>query len=413
MALTNAVTEQNSTTPGRADPEVQPASASVQAGLAQKWAVVIPTTGGPVHIDGLKKRRELPFSMMTLTDDYSALDVSQTYVNFVERVLVEAISDRGPYHMSLSGPIESGRSWELPVALAHLLYDVGRLSQKKDAGVEAKSLEPARGLIWATGTVDANLTPLDGEYWISEKLNRSAELFEAAKARGQTIIIALPKGAAKSSADRAALTDAANHWGAEIAELRSDDDIYALGGRLAPGLIKKPAERLARKLRWPVAIALIFAAALALALGLADFRTATPKPTRPQIADIAVHALNAPKNETCQSAIYSQNRPLDVEPATRNGDVFVVRSGPQLCGFEFTNVSRNAMRLGIDPQLVDAAIIADGEIFQATGQALAPSWQTRILLRQALPDRDIAIWFGEAEKRRMTLRLASMHEDRP
>src|SRR5690606_2634536 len=129
---------------------------------------VIPTTGGPLFIEGIQVRKRLKSSYAVTKGDFRPLAFSPDYARFVSGPLTGHI-DPGPYELSLSGAIDSGRSWELPVLLAHLLHAPERLAASGGLAGEAEGTDAnqATCLVWATGAVDTDLNPAPGTYEIA------------------------------------------------------------------------------------------------------------------------------------------------------------------------------------------------------------------------------------------------------
>ncbi|MEL6748543.1 MAG: hypothetical protein AAFO79_12150, partial [Pseudomonadota bacterium] len=170
-------------------------------GTANKIAVIAPTTGGLVQINGLKLRPRLQHSYVTMAGDFRPLGISADYHRLVagpmaaEGLLAEvADGGRHVYELSLSGDIDSGRSWELPTLVAHLAHADGRL-----VPVAMEGLEPAEvTLIWATGMVDPDLAPQTGDYAIATKTALSGAPLGSHRAAGGDVEVivssALPVG---------------------------------------------------------------------------------------------------------------------------------------------------------------------------------------------------------------------------
>lgn len=131
--------------------------------------VVVPTTGGPVVLRSLKRRPGLPASAAFAAGDYRPLPWSGDYARLAAAGgplsrLAGEVSE--PYELRLSGSFDAGRSWEVPVCLAHGLLARGH---SLTADPEAADL-----VLWATGAVDLDLAVLPGDYALLDKLARSA-----------------------------------------------------------------------------------------------------------------------------------------------------------------------------------------------------------------------------------------------
>ena len=153
----------------------------------KKIAVYIATTNGPVQIE-LISEESIPRSEVVLSGDFIPLDsMSNEYHHFV--------SGSGPvsrafgpsteksFHMELSSPIDSGRSWHLAALIAHGLALRGQLAASDDAPDQ---------IIWATGRLGYNFE-LEADH-LEQKLNLSQELLQMANERGIPVSIAGPVG---------------------------------------------------------------------------------------------------------------------------------------------------------------------------------------------------------------------------
>jgi hypothetical protein len=164
-------------------------SADITSGRKASWRslmIVIPTTRRPVVIVSLKPRPNLPASFVVAEGDFRALPITPDYDWLIgpSGPVGRRVPDvaRSSQELKLSESFESGRSWEVPVSLAHLLVASGRRLTGR--------AEDADLLLWSTGAVDVDLNIADQNYFLEEKLRRSLDLFAAAK--GKTIIAFIP-----------------------------------------------------------------------------------------------------------------------------------------------------------------------------------------------------------------------------
>ena len=111
--------------------------------------VFIATTEGPVAVQRITAEDPDVPSVACRDGTTEVLAISRDYTRFVDRGtgLVAALTGHGAYRLDLDRPVDGGRSWQLPVLLAHLLEAEGRL-----AGPD----EPADLALLATGEVDRN-----------------------------------------------------------------------------------------------------------------------------------------------------------------------------------------------------------------------------------------------------------------
>ncbi|HRD77876.1 MAG TPA: hypothetical protein PK264_18385, partial [Hyphomicrobiaceae bacterium] len=155
-----------------------------------KALVLIPTTTRPVIITEIRERRSLPASSVVVEGDFRALPISRDYDTLVGAAgpLGGLLGSPGlPSHqLKLSEAFETGRSWEVPVSIAHVLIE---------RGVELVSApEDADLIVFATGAVDSDLGIVKERYFLGQKIPAASELL--AKARTNARIVALlPDGA--------------------------------------------------------------------------------------------------------------------------------------------------------------------------------------------------------------------------
>ena len=109
--------------------------------------VFIATTEGPVAVQKITAEDPDVPSVACRDGTTEVLAISRDYTRFVDRGtgLVAALTGHGAYRLDLDRAVDGGRSWQLPVLLAHLLEEEGRL-----AGPD----EPADLALLATGEVD-------------------------------------------------------------------------------------------------------------------------------------------------------------------------------------------------------------------------------------------------------------------
>ena len=203
-------------------------------------AVLLPTTGEIVRIAGIKMRPRLKASYAALAGDFRPLKLSGDYHRFASGPLLTILGDAtGPFELSLTGEIDTGRSWELPTLVAHLATAANALvgAPALDATGALPSAEagdtprPAR-IVWATGKVDPDLAPQPDDYAIAQKCKLSAPLLAAYRTAGIEIVFIVPAGL--DASDREALQALAAENGAPLHEAASLDDVAAALGWSGP-----------------------------------------------------------------------------------------------------------------------------------------------------------------------------------
>ena len=152
-------------------------------------AILVPTTAGPRLVTALVVRPKLPTSLVITADDYRPLgEISARYDALVGPAgpLRSALGlGGGSFELRLDAAIESGRSWELPVALAHALAA---------RGAEIAAAEPDL-VVWATGALDPDLKVKPDDYHVADKLALSRAVLTRFASAGARIVMLLPPGA--------------------------------------------------------------------------------------------------------------------------------------------------------------------------------------------------------------------------
>jgi len=220
-----------------------------------RLAVLVPTTGAILRILTLVPRPGLPHGAAFAEGDYRPLPLSPDYraLTGPEGPVARHLGGQiAPHELRLSGAPDSGRSWEVPVALAHLLLARGWTLTPDWAAADL--------VIWATGAVDLDLTMLPGDYAPERKVALSTSLL--AKARKAVAI--LPPGPGFEAAE-AALTAAGI---ATLSPKTLTEALAALTPAQAPQAAKVvPAPKAAA--RNPIVIVAALVAATAVAAGIA------------------------------------------------------------------------------------------------------------------------------------------------
>jgi len=149
-------------------------------------SVIVPTTAGPRAIVGIISRPRLPASLVITADDYRPLDdITERYDAFAGPAgpLRRALDlGDGSFELRLDAGIETGRSWELPVALAHAAIAAGH-----EIVTEAPEL-----VLWATGALDPDLAVKPDDYHLADKLAHSRARLDEARTAGARILVLLP-----------------------------------------------------------------------------------------------------------------------------------------------------------------------------------------------------------------------------
>lgn len=341
-----------------------------------RFLVVIPTTAGPLTIRSLKPRPALPASAAFADGDYRPLPWSGDYARLVgpDGPLARDAGKRPEsYELRLSGSFDTGRSWEAPVALAHLLLGRGHSLVADPAEAEI--------VLWATGALDLDLRPIAARYALLDKIEQTRALFEAAPQARIAVLLSPDdeQGAAWMRLagilpDRLLKLDGAD-MPAAAAQIEA---------AISPPLpiIIEPAS--APKSRHAVAVVAVLA--LMVFVGAAFMLSGrepeviaqpspliveaeqprppsppevAPPPAKPEPAPVIVEELRAPPGQSCRAVAFDAAAPLRKEVTLGVGRAFETsRNDAGLCGLSFRprdaktagfEISQNLKSLTVTP----------------------------------------------------------------
>ena len=201
--------------------------------------VFIATTEGPVAVQKITAEDPDVPSVACRDGTTEVLAISRDYTRFVARGtgLVAALTGHGAYRLDLDRPVDGGRSWQLPVLLAHLLESEGRL-----AGPD----EPADLTLIATGEVDRDQR-VRRVGRIPEKLAAASDLVARHREGGPPLVLLVP-AADRTPEIEAALRAAGGTAGATVSVLAWERvmGLAALeappAGRPAPNPARAPGD---------------------------------------------------------------------------------------------------------------------------------------------------------------------------
>lgn len=156
--------------------------------------IVVPTTGGPLVMRSLKARPGLPASAAFAQGDYRPLPWSGDYARLAAPggPLSSLTGAMAAHELRLSGSFDAGRSWEVPVCLAHGLLARGHRLVAEPGEADL--------VLWATGAVDLDLAVLSGDYALLDKIERSRALLDSAPQAVRAVL--LPEGPERAEALR-------------------------------------------------------------------------------------------------------------------------------------------------------------------------------------------------------------------
>ena len=358
------------------DPFLDAARLAASANARRRMRVIIPTTAKPVELRAIKRRPRVPASYMAMAGDFRPLALSADYHRFVNGPLRSVVAELPSVELSLSDALDCGRSWELPVLIAHLMEAAGRLG-------EAEAM-----LVWATGMVDADLNPQSADYHIALKLELSRPLFAEAAAQGEAIAMVVPPP--QGPGERHMIAAFCAEFGIALTIASTLEEVLSAFGLVNETLQPESqpdvsSENSAEPASFGVAGAVLADAAFPagsrhrpLALGIAGLAAAglaaagfavfasdpstSPttgyEPERALIAasdSLAVDGLYAEDRAACQAKIYS-GVPLSIEPAVLRSGGFALTARDGLCGLRLRNLSDQSQKLFVDARLTGLAI---------------------------------------------------------
>ena len=147
--------------------------------------VFIATTEGPVAVQRITAEDPDVPSVACRDGTTEVLAISRDYARFVSRGtgLVARLTGHDAYRLDLDRPVDGGRSWQLPVLLAHLLDTEGRL-----AGPD----ESADLTLIATGEVDREQR-VRTVGRLGEKLDAARQFITRHGESGLPLVVLLPE----------------------------------------------------------------------------------------------------------------------------------------------------------------------------------------------------------------------------
>ncbi len=369
-------------------------------------AIVIPTTGGPSQILRLQPLRKAPCSLVFTQDDYKPIEISARYNDFVTTggPLSRALDlPQTRFELRLSSKIESGRSWELPVAIAHWMQLQGH---------DICPVDTAELVIWSTGALDSDMQIIAQDYHLASKLAQSDTLFAPCASKGTRSVILLP-APTESTQGLPALEHTRSHV---IASLRDGMD------RLRP-LISNDQASPVPEVKTTVKKTQGWAVALAFAIGMSSLSALfwvfyDPKPTlvapaaeatipdepdpvaqiqdtgatsQAMLPELVLH--HAPEGTTCRAILFGGREPqISVHSASDGIFDTSERVMPCALGLRLDEAAEGSFAVQIDDALRSRILASD---FRAD-YALAPGQEIVLTLRGAVETPFDYAWILES-----------------
>ena len=326
--------------------------------IGRRIAVLIPTTTELLSIGGLVERPRLPRSHVVSAGDFRSLSISGDYHQLVSGPLQSVAALPGSVELRLSGDIDCGRSWELPVCLAHAVYADGRFTGTAAA---------ADIIVWATGAVDSELGLVRDNYEITRKLTVSLAELGRLAGSGKDVLVLLPRWTPEPDKERAAARldglPASIRFVESLAEAL---EAIGIGLRTPTPQISAAAAEVTEPVRveWKKPLFLL---ACTLAVAAIAFSLSTYHRNRETggtvLESVQVLELHAADRGACIAATMSGEQ-LASRPATRLSDGFLAGAEGSLCGLRFANAGRRPVQLNLDSGLKAHTILGGSPLFQ-------------------------------------------------
>ena len=122
----------------------------------KKYTIIIPTTNNVVGINDIVKEDPLVSSVICENNNLEALPISPFYNSFVKSPtgIIEKLVGHSSFRIDITKPIHNGKSWQLAIAIAHILFKNNILNFSNENQLLTKKTEE---IIWASGTINSNL----------------------------------------------------------------------------------------------------------------------------------------------------------------------------------------------------------------------------------------------------------------
>ena len=139
------------------------------------YTVVIPTTKNVVGISDIIIEDPLVSSVICENNSLEALPISGQYNSFVKSPtgIIEKITGNPSYRIDITSKIQQGNSWQLAIAIAHILHNNKLLSFSNEENLISNNNV---SVIWASGTINANLD-VKGINYLDNKVKKSITFF--------------------------------------------------------------------------------------------------------------------------------------------------------------------------------------------------------------------------------------------
>ncbi|MBJ3776066.1 hypothetical protein [Acuticoccus mangrovi] len=333
------------------DPPPSP-SPNADSARGPTVAVLVPTTGSVAVVASLEEKPHLGRSTVTGVGDFRAFPIEKDYHRLVDGPLRALGGSAHHTHLTLTARVEDGRSWELPILIAHRAVQHGA---RLVADVATADL-----VIFATGSVDGALNPIGHAEFLTQKITNAAPLLATMKPGARALLILGPPAAAT---DLATLEAAAHSIpGSLTATLSRFDELDHLLSERIGAPPAPPSPPVPGRVLWGLGIAVaVILVAGAIGFGVSTLLSKDPVPRGNPFDMMAIEQLHAPDRDACidaQMAGYG----LATQRLVRHADGFHVPASPTTCALRFVNTGTEPIEISLDNGFAGSVIRGDTPI---------------------------------------------------
>ena len=142
----------------------------------RSFTIVIPTTEHLVGITDITVENPMVSSVICVNNKLEALPISSQYNEFIKSPtgIIEKITGNSSYRIDLTNKIDQGNSWQLALAMAHILHDNKKLNFSEEKNLISNE---SSSIIWATGLINSNLS-INSIDFLEKKFLVSTDFFK-------------------------------------------------------------------------------------------------------------------------------------------------------------------------------------------------------------------------------------------
>ena len=153
------------------------------------FSVVIPTTHNLVGISDITVEDPMVSSVICVNNNLQALPISNQYDSFVKTPtgIIEKITGNSSFRTDLTSHIDQGDSWQLALAIAHVLHKSNKIVF---SNVDHLIMDGVEKVIWASGLIDSSLS-VKSISFLDKKIFKSLEFFNRCIEKNIKVFLAL------------------------------------------------------------------------------------------------------------------------------------------------------------------------------------------------------------------------------